>query len=55
MHKYVARRLLMFGPTLVGASLLIFVLMRTRTARPSLVVIGREGAPAAGPSNRGRP
>ena len=27
MHKYVARRLLMFGPTLVGASLLIFVLM----------------------------
>jgi len=28
MHKYVARRLLMFVPTLVGASLLIFVLMR---------------------------
>lgn len=28
MHNYVARRLLMFVPTLVGASLLIFVLMR---------------------------
>jgi peptide/nickel transport system permease protein len=28
MHKYVVRRLLMFVPTLLGASLLIFVLMR---------------------------
>lgn len=28
MHKYIARRLLMFVPTLMGASLLIFVLMR---------------------------
>jgi peptide/nickel transport system permease protein len=28
VHKYVARRLLLFVPTLLGASLLIFVLMR---------------------------
>ncbi len=28
MHKYVARRLLLFVPSLLGASLLIFVLMR---------------------------
>jgi peptide/nickel transport system permease protein len=28
LHKYVVRRLLLFVPTLVGASILIFVLMR---------------------------
>jgi hypothetical protein len=33
MHKYVARRLLMLIPMLIGVSLVVFVIMRLRRHR----------------------
>lgn len=44
MHKYVARRLLLFVPTLLGASILIFVLMRLVPGDIAEILVYQTGA-----------
>jgi len=44
MHKYVARRLLLFVPTLLGASILIFVLMRVVPGDIAEILVYQTGA-----------
>ena len=44
MHKYVARRLLLFIPTLLGASILIFVLMRIVPGDIAEILVYQTGA-----------
>src|SRR5438552_137881 len=48
MSHYVARRLLLFIPTLVGVSLVIFVVMRVIPGDPATVILGGSDAGTGG-------
>src|SRR6266702_4637484 len=48
MSLYVARRLLLFVPTLVGVSLAIFIIMRVIPGDPATVILGGSDAGTGG-------
>ena len=47
MHQYVARRLLLFVPSLLGASILIFVLLRLVPGDIAEIIVYQAGAESA--------
>ena len=54
MQKYIARRLLLAIPTLVGVTVIIFVVMRVIPGDPVSVVFGMEGFTAISPEVRAK-
>ena len=48
MQKYIARRVLLFIPTLVLASLLIFGILRVLPGDVALAILGQEAAEGGG-------
>ena len=47
MRRYLARRVVAFGATLVVVSLLVFVVIRVIPGDPVLIIMGTEGSPEA--------
>ena len=54
MQKYIARRLLLAIPTLIGVTVMIFVVMRVIPGDPVSVVFGMEGFTAISPEVRAK-